>query len=110
MSVLHSNLASGRWFELTLYEQMGNIGSEVGRVIRAQKQNDKVAFDNAVERSLELFDLTISDPRRKNQLKEIARAREVFVDALLEKTTLNSSLADSDKYLMQFAIAAKINS
>lgn len=109
MTALHKNLASGRWFELSLYEQMGNIGTEVGRVIRARKQNDKIASDNAVERALELFDLTITDPRRKNQLKEIIRAREVFVDAISDKKEYNVDLESTDKYLMQFAMASRLN-
>ena len=106
---LHSDLAAGRWFELSLYEQMGNIGMEVGRVIRAHKKGDTVGFSNAVDRVLELFNLTIKDPRRKDRLKEITRAREVFLDALSERPEYNSSLEDMDTYLMKFAIAARLN-
>jgi hypothetical protein len=109
MSILHSNLANGRWFELSLYEQMGNIGTEVGRALRAQKQNDTVALENATERTLELFDLTMADPRIITRLKEIARARECFVDALSENSEYKSSLEDLDKYFMQFAIAARLS-
>ncbi len=105
----HSSLENGRWFKFTLNEQMGNIGTEVGRIIRARKQNDQVAMNNALERSLELFDLTISDDRRKHQLKEIIRAREVLVDSLATKTAYHSDLASIDKYFMHFAIAARLN-
>lgn len=88
---------------------MGNIGTEVGRIIRAQKQNDSQALNNARDRALELFDLTITDPRRKHQLKEIIRAREVLVDALSEKTSFGYDLQSIDKYFMQFAIASRLN-
>lgn len=108
MTSLHSNLANGRWNQLSLYEQMGNIGSEIGRVIRAKKNGDELAFNNAMERALELFDFTVSDPLRRGQLKEILRAREVFLDAVFDKQEFGSSLDDINKYFMQFALAARL--
>lgn len=104
----HSTLEKGKWFELSLYEQMGNIGTEVGRIVRAKNQNDQQALDNARDRSLELFDLTIADPKRKHQLKEIIRAREILVDCL-DENIYNSDLASIDKYFMNFAMAARLN-
>ena len=77
---LHKNLADGKWFTLTLAEQMGNIGSEVGRAFGWKEKNEKTLGENAGQRALELFDLTIQDPRWLKRLKEIARAREVFCD------------------------------
>ena len=40
--VLHANLAAGRWHTLTLADQLGNIGSDVGRAIRAKEQDKGV--------------------------------------------------------------------
>jgi len=31
--VIHKKLAEGRWFQLSLCEQLGNIGSEVDRAL-----------------------------------------------------------------------------
>ena len=105
----HSSLENGRWFKLSLNEQMGNIGTEVGRIIRAEKQNNQVAKNNALERCLELFDLTISDRRRIHQLKEIIRAREVLVDSMADQKEYYSDLASIDKYFMHFAVASRLN-
>jgi len=99
MSTIHQSLANGGWQKLSLYEQMGNIGSEVGRVARAR---DEISRQKAFERALELFDLTAGDPKRSRQLKEILRARELFVHDVLER----KDLSDFDKYFMNFAIAA----
>lgn len=100
MSAIHQNLAAGRWYAMTLYEQMGNIGSEVGRVARARdEQSRQLAF----ERALELFDLTASDPRRRDQLREILRARENFAQEVIE----NKDLTSLDKYFLNFALAAR---
>jgi len=71
-----------RWRQLSLCEQMGNIGSEVGRTLKFEKiESDE--SKRTLGRAIELFDLTLDDPRWKNRLKEIARAKEVFLDTVL---------------------------
>jgi hypothetical protein len=47
--VLHPTLAAGRWFELTLMEQLGNIGCEVGRATRAKAQGNEQRLAGALE-------------------------------------------------------------
>jgi hypothetical protein len=107
MAFLHKELAAGRWQTLSLKEQMGNIGSEVSRASRWQGK-DEVLFKGAVERALELFDLTLDDPRWKGRRLEIARAREVFCDSAYANGTLyNSSLEDLQPYFDHFAFAAR---
>lgn len=107
MSFQHAQLAAGRWFQLSLAEQLGNIGSEVSRAIKAGC--DQQRFDGAVTRALELFDLTLMDKRWHGRLKEIARAREVFCDAVLGGHEYGSSLESLNTYFFQFACAARIN-
>ena len=53
----HKNLAAGRWFELTLVEQMGNIGSEVGRSMNWREKGNEDYAMQAFWRAMELFDL-----------------------------------------------------
>src|SRR3989344_7991691 len=90
---VHKDLAGGRWNQMTLSDQLGNIGSEVSRANLAEGK-DKKRFDGAVDRALELFDLTISDPRWRGRLREIGRAREVFCDAICGGTEYKSTLED----------------
>src|SRR5438309_10337050 len=87
----HPQLASGRWFKLTLAEQLGNIGSEVGRAIQAKTAANSDRSAAALERALELFDLTIADPRLAQRLKEIIRAREVVCDFLAGNNNYQST-------------------
>jgi len=101
---IHKELAAGRWFELSLKEQMGNIGSEVSRAANWQ---GKELFRGAVDRALDLFDLTLEDSRWKGRRLEIARAREVFCDAVYGGELYDSSLADLTRYFDQFALAAQ---
>ncbi len=106
MAFVHKDLVAGKWGELSLAEQMGNIGSEVLRVSRSKDEN---IFSGAVERALELFDLTLSDPRWRGRYREIARAREVFCDAVYGGKLYGSSLKDLVPYFDNFAFAARKN-
>jgi len=104
-SILHKNLAAGRWFDLTLAEQMGNIGSEVSRA-RLSQGKDEARFWSAVVRGLELFNLTLADKRWGERRKEIARAYEVFCDAVLDGKVYDSDLESLDRYFTNFALLA----
>ena len=104
---LHASLAGGRWFELTLMEQLGNIGSEVGRASRAKSQGNEQRFEGALDRALELFDLTLADGRWRGRLKEITRAREVVCDFLVGDNAYGSTSESLDRYFLPFAMAAR---
>ncbi|MEK7191953.1 MAG: hypothetical protein AAB646_00340 [Patescibacteria group bacterium] len=106
MNFQHKELAAGRWYEFSLKEQLGNIGSEVSRAIRWKDKDEKL-YKGAVERALELFDLTLGDSRWKGRRWEIARAREVFCDIVYGDQLYKSSLEDLQKYFDQFAFAAR---
>lgn len=95
-----------RWFRLSLAEQLGNIGSEVGRA-RAWQGRDEGSFWGAVTRGLELLDLTREDARWRSRRAELDRARETFADAVLGGEEYRSTLADLESYFMQFALSAR---
>ena len=106
MKPIHKELAKGRWFQLSLCEQLGNIGSEVSRACRWQKKDEKL-YQGAVERTLELFDLTLADSRWKGRLREIGRLREVFCDAITGGKEYKSTLKDIERYLFPFAFLSR---
>ena len=104
--MIHASLASGKWHKLSMAEQLGNIGSEISRASKWQAR-DKKLYLGAVERALELFDLTLQDVRWKRRLKEICRAREVLCDIVFEANTYDVSLEELNRYFTQFAVAAR---
>ena len=109
MSVRHRELAAGRWWQLSIAEQLGNIGSEVGRAVRWSSRNPGLA-NGALERALELIDLTLDDPRHRSsvaRLRELARAREVVIDFLVGPNQYSSTAASLQKYFDAYAIAAR---
>ena len=101
----HKNLAEGGWQKFSLAEQLGNIGSEVGRAAKWQGK-DENSFWGAVTRAMDLFELTQEDRRWSNRRVELDRAREVFADAVLGGKEYKSNLKDLEKYFMLFALAA----
>ncbi|MDI6715491.1 MAG: hypothetical protein QME63_00920 [Actinomycetota bacterium] len=105
-NLIHVESAKGRWQALSLAEQMGNIGSEINRALKFQDE-DKQRFENAINRALDLFDLTIKDPRWRNRLKEITRVKEVFCNTVFGDNEYNTSLDDLNQYFYSFALAAR---
>jgi hypothetical protein len=105
-SLGHAGLGAGRWRTLTLVEQLGNIGSEVGRTVRAADEPTRQA---AAARALELLDLTLADRRWYGRGSEIARAREVFCDWFSGANAYRTDPSALERYFTQFALAARLN-
>jgi hypothetical protein len=104
----HREMAAGRWFTLTLAEQLGNVGSEVGRALQWRSREPRIS-EGAMARALELIDLTLDDPRHRTsvaRLREICRAREVLVDFLAGPNRYGSTEITLRRYFDVFAVAA----
>ena len=87
---------------------MGNIGSEVERAIRAHEAGRQDRFDRALDRALELFDLTAADDRwRGPSRREILRAREEFCRLFFDPDPPTGSAEGLKRYFLAFAIAAR---
>ncbi len=105
---LHQSAAAGGWARLELIEQLGNVGSEVERAIRASEAGQGSRFESAFERALELFDLTATDPRwLGHRCQEILRAREEFCRLFFDPAVPEDSAEGLRRYFFQFAWAAR---
>ncbi|MDE1920722.1 MAG: hypothetical protein KGJ09_04855 [Candidatus Omnitrophica bacterium] len=100
-------ITNERWSKLSLFEQMGHIGSEVSRARLWQERNDTTSCNRCIERAFELVDLTIADHRWRERLKEICRFREVLADQYAAGHVYQVSLNELERYCMDFALAAK---
>ena len=76
----HTELAAGRWAEMSLAEQMLNIGSEVSRANRWRVKGNEEQCHRAADRALELLSLTIDAQRGRHDLGEFCRLYEVLAD------------------------------
>lgn len=105
--IYHKGLTEEQWFLKSIFDQMANIGSEVERTIKWHGKDEKYS-KLAFERCLELIDLTVSDPKNKNRLKEILRTREALVDYFVGENTFKSSDSLWRNYFYGFNYAARI--
>jgi predicted secreted Zn-dependent protease len=91
-----------RWSRLSVFEQLGNIGSEVGRTLKLKRKGRD--YEPALTRALDLFDATVTDmlSTHPHRAKEVLRAKECFLDALFIKDD-----PGIEAYFTQYAIAAR---
>jgi hypothetical protein len=108
-NAVHQTLANGRWQTFSLSEQLGNIGSEIERAIKWGERGDAEHRAKALERSMELLDLTLADSRWNNyRLQELANVREVVNDTFFGKNEYGSSPEAVARYFFPFACAARL--
>jgi hypothetical protein len=95
------------WAKMDVFNQMGNIGSEVGRALTAKREGKPVRSQAAFYRGLDLIDETarLWADQNKVGLRELLYARELFAESV---TTDRIDLT-LEAYFMQFAVAARLN-
>ncbi|MFA4922909.1 MAG: hypothetical protein WC557_01810 [Ignavibacteriaceae bacterium] len=108
MKKIHKDLENSRWNNFSFYQQMANIGSEVERAINWKKKGNQQYSRLAFERMLELFDMTISDQKNKNRLKELCRLREILVDYLWGENIYQSKEIPTKNYFYAFNYQLKL--
>lgn len=108
MAIQHTGLADGQWFTLSLAEQLGNIGSEVGRAESWSRRGNQEYSTKAAERMLELLDLTLADARwAGSRRNELARVREAICDSFYGEQTMGGTKESWNRYFMPFALLAR---
>lgn len=108
MNYFHKEIVDS-WKNYSIFEQMANIGAEVGRAINWKKKKNLEMSTNAFYRALELIDLTVKDKKNKNSLKEILRLREVLGDYLVGDNIYQSNEKHWEKYFYFFNFATRKN-
>ena len=100
------NFDKSAWEKMDMFNQMGNIGSEVGRALSAKKQNKPARMQAAFSRGLNLIDATVDSWSKKKspRVRELLIARELF------KSSITTEQVDGtlENYFMQFALAARL--
>ena len=104
--LIHKGLEK-RWAELPFEAQMGNIGSEVSRALKWQQRGKQRYMDGAIDRALELMDLSIGATREHGKLKELCRAREEFTDYFFGGNSFKTEPKRMLAYYDQFALLAR---
>ena len=100
-----------RWAKLDIFNQMGNIYSEVGRSFKTIGQVDSKDHFEATVRAIDLFDATVEAliQKKSPKAKEVLRAKEVYLDFVNNSNASRQSIQSLENYFMQFAVAARLN-
>ena len=106
--MIHKELAQGRWFELSLIEQLANVGMDIERAMRWKQKNNREQSDKAFERALDLLSLSVIDPKNKKRLKELTRTREVLIDYFVYDNEYGSTDESWHRYFYPFNYAVAI--
>ncbi|MBQ6154524.1 hypothetical protein IJJ27_03630 [bacterium] len=108
----HGQELVNQWSTMPFHLQMGNIGSEVSRALKAQIKGKQQRMLSACYRGLELFDLAINaacDHYRQHpesgRLKELCRAREEFCDYFFADNSWGTDSVAMQRYYDQFVTA-----
>jgi len=108
MNYQHKELANGKWFEMTLAQQMANVGSEVERAIGWKEKGNEEYSRMALERFIELMILTIDDSKNAHGLKELCRVKELFLDFIIGNNQYFQTKEQWQKYFLAFNSAARV--
>lgn len=107
MNIQHKECANGRWKELSFFEQMANIGSEISRALNWQKKGNIEYCQKAVNRGLELLCLTLDNSTKQSHYKELTRVKEAILDYFYGTNQFSSSEILWRKYFDHFAYALR---
>ena len=99
-----------RWATLSIFDQMGNVGSEVGRTIQAKKSGDEAKFEAALARALDLLDATVEAQivTKPYRAKEVLRAQDQFLNLFFGGKASPSDQRKLEEYFTHYAIAARL--
>jgi len=111
MTHQHKELAAGRWESMSFCEQMANVGSEVERTLKWKEKNNLEYSQKALERALELLELTIDCAAKKTAphayLKELTRVRECLLDFFSGENVYNDNSSSIRKFFYYFGVSAR---
>lgn len=105
MSVSY-NVNRAKWAQLDIFNQMGNIYSEVGRSFKTSGKDR----EQAMARAIDLFDATAESlvKTKSPKLKEVLRAKEEYLNLITGTDQKQAEKNSLDSYFMHFAIAARL--
>lgn len=107
MTYQHKELADGRWKNMSFCEQMANVGSEVERALNWREKNNLQYSQKALDRALELLDLTIANVQQKTYLKELTRIRETLLDFFVGENFYKWDSVSIKKFFYYFGLNAR---
>ena len=91
-----------RWFEIPVWMQISNIGSEVERAIRWKNRGDKQKAANFCNKAIDFWRLSEEDPKNMHRIGEFECAIEELQDYFLGDNLYQTSDEVLKKYYDAF--------
>ena len=92
------------WYKLSLPEQMINIGNEVKRAVRFDKDIEKKK--SFIDNALKYIDMTIDDPKNHTVIPELRLGKDTLEDYIGNRD-MNCTKEQIRDYYMQFVYLLK---
>ena len=93
-----------RWKRFTLQQQMGHLTSEIVRARLWEDRLDHESRDRALERALELMDVTLQC-YTKSRRRELARFREIIAHLLVRSGEYGVTLLEAEQFGLSFVLS-----
>jgi len=107
--MFHKGLTPERWYQFSTFEQLANVGCDIGRTIQWRDKGEAQYSEAAFARALELLSLTIIDPKNSGpKRRELCLAREMLIDHFMFDNTYNSTDDEWQRYFYDFTYAAAL--
>lgn len=91
-----------RWFEMPVWMQISNIGSEVSRAVRWKKKGDNQKAANFCNKAIEFWRIVERDPKNKHRKIEFDCAIEELQDYFLGSNEYNTTEEVLSRYYDAF--------
>ena len=111
LNYIHGNVVRQNWKNYPITYQMGNIGSEVSRSLKWKENGNNSRADKAIDRALELFDLTIeANTKNHARLTEVLKARDEFCDYFFNNNSYHTDPFKMQRYYDGFVMMGQLGS
>ncbi|OGE79298.1 MAG: hypothetical protein A2751_04885 [Candidatus Doudnabacteria bacterium RIFCSPHIGHO2_01_FULL_46_14] len=97
-------VTADRWQRMTLPQQLGAVGSEFSMYTLLLKKEAFIDAGKSLNEVLRLIDLTISDSRWLNRVKDLTRFRKILCDTTQGQSVHQASVEKLQDYLLSFAL------
>lgn len=91
-----------RFKRFSVRQQMGNLASEISRVVYFEDKGMVKEKENSLARAIEITDVISSLGGSKGKIKEILRLKEILADKFLNGHEFKVGLKDVLDYLLLF--------
>lgn len=91
-----------RWFQMSVGDQISNIGSEVFRALRYKKSADEDKKQAFYNKAIELLNLSQQDPKNKHRIGELEFCKEELTDFFIGNNEYNTTEVMLHRYYDAF--------